>query len=423
MKNRKLILILLFLCLFSATSQTISGEMTGARDALQQMGMENIEIWQPAAGQVAVRYENRVFLNEIYAIGVVLEILSQQMTGDYLVLVYPQNQGLDIGGLAVPMESYRQFVAGVMDDAAFAALIKYIGPGPALSAADSVVRGKRSYPHLDIVLAHPGFVFQLGSLEDSFKYTLNLVPEVYATLGKGLGVEARYTIPLHDEIRTYKKNSRLSRLVVSQTVNVAPSFWMRWRGGVMDLDRWGMSFELARMTSNSRFLYGGSSECTGFFYPENSKIYFSRPATWSGGAFVYYFAPRWDLTLGASYNKFLYGDYGPKFSLSRRFRDIELGLFGAKTNLDYFGGLVLELPVPPLRHPKPGRVRVHWPSNFRFDYQSTSEGEQYSGPLPTGVTVQSGDDMKDFVKHVTFPYIRNNLYLWRKAHQKFMTGR
>lgn len=406
--------ILIVICQSSASIE--QHQVLKAGQALGQMGFENVLLFAPSDEDLAIQYENRVFANEVYAAGVVLGIIANYISGPLNLILLPQNRGLSIGGLVVPLEKYNLFMQFAIEDTSFVAELKYIAKPIKYKEGEIIYKGSQSFQHIDIIV-HPNIALQLGNFDNPYKINFNIIPEMNVSLWRGANIETRVTIPIHDEIGIYTKEARLSRFIIGQTVELMPTGWLRMRGGIFDPDRWGLSAEVARLIYESKIFIGLNGEYTGFFLHQNKTIHYSSLSSLSGKIYAHYFFPKWDMTIGCSYAKYLYGEHGPLIEISRKFTDLEIGFFAAATNVDQFAGINLKVPFFPTRHFRPRRVRIHWPFYYQWNFQSTSETQTVGETIQTGVYVQSGPDLKEFFKQFTFSYVKNNISLWKRANR------
>jgi len=406
-----------FLCLFllrAAVAQQPSSLLLECEQALVHQGFENISLAAAGEDTLYVDYENRVFRNEVTAAGVVLAALNEKLANVEVVALTPRNRDLAICTIYVPLSAYREFISGGLEARALAeALVMDKGHG-ALSTAQQTSRAESSFGRVDVTV-RPGVAFQLGNYDDRLKINLNLLPELSATLWRGGRLLVQALVPLHDEIGLYTNEVRLSRAVLNQWLRLPGDGFASVSVGGFYPDRYGAAAECGYYFFDRHVHLGAAAEYSGFLLYQDKKWNYSDPGRWTYRTHAKYIFSRIDLIVGVQYAEYLHEDHGGQLDATRIWGDAEVGVYGAKTNVDRFGGVRLKIPLPPKRSSRPARLRVTSPGYLQLGYQATNEVYTIGGPVETGVTVSTGHDLMDLPKRLLPGYIRNNLGLWKKA--------
>lgn len=377
-------------------------------------GFENVKI-AVIDNTLQVEYENRVLRNEVVAAGVIAHILTKHTTDDFTAVLIPLNRGIPICAIRFLSADYRKFMSDAMDKKDFAQALHIEESSRTMKPARDA-RISSSFRKLDFTVA-PGHTIQFGNYEDSFKFNGYFLPDVSTSPWPGAALRMQLLVPVYDEIGMYTKEVRLSRLTLNQVFRLPAGGLASVSVGAFEPTRYGLSAEAGYFLLNRRFWVGAGLDYTGFLLYQNKEWLYSREKVQTDRAFIYYFLPWLDFSVGVQYADYLMGDHGWLLDVSRTLGDFKLGFYVARTDVDKFGGVRLTVPLSPMRQPAARRVRLNWPSAYNWNYRMTSETITYDVPLATGQTISSGFDLIDFQKKMVTSYIRNNVGWWKKAEK------
>lgn len=403
----------LFFFIGSALLQARTDEYEALYGRLAYHGFENLRIGAAADSGLAIAFENRVYRHDLKAAGEILAIASETDSTWRRIYLIPCSRGVARGQIAVDGDAYRSYMAGAMDEKAFA---KTLAVGEATEQPrTSVLSWKnRSFLKVDanITIGHQ---IQLGQYDDRVKLYGELQPGLRSQIWHGTAVQADAFIPLFDEISVFDSGARLGRLGVSQLFRLPHDSYAALQGGIFMPERWGLSGEVAKFWLERRILTGLKLDRTGFFFHTEGKFYYSPMDSLTYTVYAQYYLPGMDMMAGIDYSKYLLGDKGVKFSLRRTFAETDIGLFYAITDYDRFGGVQIRFPLPTQRRMKPARVRLTWPNQYGMTYQATSEATRVEGILQTGLMVDSGFAIAEFIRHLTPAHVISSVKGWRKG--------
>ncbi|HNW61081.1 MAG TPA: YjbH domain-containing protein [bacterium] len=409
----------LFFVIMAGAAPAQSGEFEDLYARLAGHGFENLRIAATADSSLAIAYENRLYRHELKAVGVILAIASAGDSTWRRIYLIPCSRGVARGQIAVDGAAYRRYMAGEMDEKAFG---RTLVAGEATAQPRLPVRQwqNRSFLKVDANFSF-GHQIQLGQYDDRVKLYGELQPGLRSQFWHGTAVQADAFIPLFDEISVFDTGARLGRLGISQLFRLPHDSYVALQGGIFMPERWGVSAEAARFWLGRKVLTGVKFDYTGFFYHSEGKFYYSRMDSLTYRIYAEYYLPVMDVMVGVDYSKYLLGDKGPRFSLRRTFAESDIGLFYAITDYDRFGGVQVRFPLPTQRRMKPARVRLTWPNQYGMTYQATSEATRVEGILQTGLMVDSGFTIGEFVKQLTPAHVISNVRAWRKGADKALS--
>ncbi len=382
---------------------------TLARHSILNNGFENVCLTR-AGNTLYVEYENRILRNELVAAGVIARIVIAATEDNFQLVLVPLHRGLPMCAIRVQSADYRDFMAGKTGAREFADRL-LIEERPQIPA-DRERRASSSFHKLDFTVA-PGHTIQLGNYEDSFKFYGYFIPELSSQLWPGAALRMQAIVPVYDEIGLYTKEVRLSRLSLNQVVRLFKNGLVNISVGAFEPTRYGISSDVGFFLLNRRFWVGAGLDYTGLLLYQNKEWQYSKETVRTDRAFVYYFLPWLDFSIGVQYADYLMGDHGWLMDVTRALGDFKIGLYAARTNKDKFGGFRLTVPLSPMRQTAARRVRLNWPTSYNWNYRMTSETITYDVPMNTGQSVSSGFELIDFQKKLITSYIRNNIGWWK----------
>jgi hypothetical protein len=409
-------------CFGVESNSSLIAQNQAIEAALLLQGFENVRTgYTSDEKSLYIEYENRVYRNDLYAAGLVAGIASRQCLDSTSIALVPLKENVPICDIVFNVEDYKKLIDGTLDKDLFAARLTV---KTHTSDADSIFSSvkKKSYRKIDLYV-DPGLNYQLGNLDDPYKFYVAINPEISTTLWKGFVLSGRYKIPIIDEIGNYqigryKSTSSLSRLTATQFLNLPRNGFAVVNIGLFEPDRWGGSSEIAWYLFDQRVLIGSKLDYTGFMLYRNGVLSYSKLGEFTNRTYCYYFFSGIDVSFGIGFAKYVLGDQGFFCELNRVFHEVEIGFFAAKTNEDDHGGFNIRIPIFPNRRMKPGLVRISPPLYYNFSYQSTTKPEILGGITETGVKVKTGHELRDFIGNMSAMYIKNNIEIWKKVNLK-----
>jgi hypothetical protein len=407
--------ILLALWLFGTAALQAQTEQFDALYArLAAHGFENLRISATAASGLAIAFENRIYRHDLKAAGEVLRIVSRTDSTWRSIHLQPCTRGVPRGQISVDGAAYRRFIAGEMASKEFARTLRIGAADPEPRAAASRWRN-RSFRKIDVNISI-GQQIQLGQYDDRLKLYGELQPGLRSQPWRGALAQVEAFIPVWDEIGWYDEGPRLARASISQLFRLPADSYAALQGGIFQPERWGLSAQAAKFWFGRSLLTGAQLDNTGFFYHDEGSWYYSKMHLWTWKVYAQYFLPWTDLMLGVDYSTYLLGDKGTCFTLRRTFAETDIALYYAITDYDRFGGVQFRIPLPTQKRMKPCRVRLTWPNQYSWGYRATSEATRYDGILQTGLIVDSGFSLTEFVKYLTPEHVRSSVAGWREGN-------
>ncbi len=409
MTIRRILVLFFVICAAAQPARTDDFQDLYAR--LAYHGFENLRIGTTADSGFAIAYENRVFRYELKAAGEILALVSRSDTTWRRIHLIPCTRGIARGEITVEGEAYRQFMSGAIDAKAFSRTLT-IGEAVDEPGISPGSWKNRSFLKTDIRFNF-GHEIQLGQYDDRVKVYGEFQPGLRTQFWHGtLGIVDAF-IPFWDEIGVYDSGIRLARASLSQLFRLPRDSYIALQGGIFQPERWGLSVEAAKLWFGRRVMTGAQLDKTGFFFHNQGKWFYSTMERWTYKAYGRYYLPWTDMVVGLDYSKYIYGDKGLRVMLQRTFTEIDLGLYYAVTDYDRFGGVQLRFALPTQRRMRPNWIRVNWPNQYTTGYRATSEATRIEGIMPTGISLDNGFSLIEFVKYLTPTHVMRNVERWR----------
>jgi hypothetical protein len=223
--------------------------------ALVGLHLENVRV-TARDDELIAEYENRVFRNEMAAVGAVLGAAAEMAPADWRLVIIPKRLDVPVVAVEVPADEARRFMRGGIPARELRRLVSVtqdVGdrrrPQPGEEHTD---RAASSAGEVDLT-AEPHVTYSLARTEDPFIADVLLRTGAEARLGRGLkgGLRAQLVV---DEGRLDLERAHLSRII-----RPGDGPWLiTTTFGRIRPERNAWHAELAYATGDGRFRVGGS---------------------------------------------------------------------------------------------------------------------------------------------------------------------
>jgi hypothetical protein len=234
----------------------------------------------------------------------------------------------------------------------------------------------------DLVFYPQLFIANL-TFEKIYEVQFNIAPALEVSLWKGMLLTAQVILPIYSDCKVYGEASKKVRpgfLVISQDFRLPGPLFGKVSVGNFNYERYGLDLNLNYPFSNPRWYLGLNAGLTGYSVFTADEGWDLGPMERftlhvSGG----YFLPRYNLRFELSGGRYIRGDYGGRFDLSRMFGETTIGLYASFTTLTDFesgqpnAGFHVAIPFPPGKRLKRRRFRVDLPGYFDWEYNGATE--------------------------------------------------
>ena len=416
------------------------GGLQRLQEKLVDGGFLNVRVgtdWEKAL--LVIEYENsRYNHNELDGLGVVTGLAVDTASPDFEVIrIIILKKGIRILQVSALISDVREFLH---DTGKSTRLYGSLEVTPEASDNKTVhfINGDANPSLLKSeLIVYPALRTYVGTEVGLFDYLLSAKPDYYLNLWKGAVLNARFDIPLtwsenFDDgkpFRDRRQSSQADRLMLFQTVKVAPRVMLNVGGGMILHDTYGTVNELMWTPGdgNHRFLlkqaYTSSSDPEALY--QSNKAYL--------GSYRYYFGLL-NLYLEGTAGQFLDNDRGFSVELKRFFGDTAFSLFyknswtEAKANVDrehvQVGGVQISIPLTPRRDMKPYIVQVKGSNEWSYAQETkiVAPGNANDVNTSIGLDPLMGYNLERVYYNrdrLTEEYIRRNLPRLRDAYMTY----
>ena len=354
-------------------------------EAIHKAEFERVCVYSNGT-ELNAAFENTKYLSNQKAAGRVLRILLYHSPKDmHKLTVTLRRRRLSLLRVSVKPDHLEGYLLGKIPQDIFNKLIEIeIAPGGLDAEHEDFVKTAED-KGLDYRFGvKPDFGTYLNDPSGVFKYRLGIKPYAITSLWKGASAYARYDIPFYSNIwssnvpqpntirgDSWKYRGRdysFDRLVFDQTIRFSKRIFGRLSFGYFDSMYGGIGGELLAFLGDGKLALGIESDWVKKRKPETQFEFMDLEChTVLGNA--YYSIPGIDVTLHAQYGKFLAGDRGWLFNVSREYdTGVVVGFWYSFTDTDdltgfnrgyHEKGVFLNLPV---------RMFLNRDSSSRYHY-------------------------------------------------------
>jgi hypothetical protein len=404
------------------------------KKALVGEGFQNVEVGS-GDSLLVVEYENsRYNHNELDGLGVVAGIVAEYAPADLSeIRIVLKKTGIRILQLATPAGELREFLADADRLGKFNESLRITAD----VEKDRRVRfiggdGNPSWLRSSLVV-YPGLKTFVGTEVGVFDYLLAVKPTLYVNTWKGSVLNARWDIPVswsdnfddNRMFRRFRNNSQFERLMLFQTVKLAPTVMVNLGAGMILKDTYGTINEVMWTPGKGihRFL-------AKFGYAENNKSESDKKVYL--GSYRFYFSPL-DTYLVGTGGRFWDQDTGFTVELKRFFGDTAFSVYYKDTRTEddkhiQVGGVQFSFPLTPRRDMKPYIVQLRGNEEWSYaqETQIVSHGERNFVGTSTGIDPQLPYNLERVFYNrdrLEESYIRKHLLRLRDANMKYNKDR
>jgi hypothetical protein len=340
-----------------------SEQLVKLRQALVSAGLERVRVGVRAS-ELVVEFENhRYNRNESDAIGVVLGLTAMNAPEQLLrIVAVTKKAGLPLYGVSVDRAAYRMFIADGISDRERLALEFSFRPSIDTVQWNDPVESERGYSRIRVDPSLNKFV---GTDVGVFDYSLAANIQGFIPLWKGAEIATSYYSSLaesdnvkHGIYGFAQQRSGLKSAVLSQSFWIADNILGVANIGKFMYDDKGIQIETVYLNPNRddqfrlKYTHLRHPDRNVDFFGSVGGAYnlgnFQSPGSTSAGGIAYLlnYQPM-NVSVDASYNKYVAGDRGPTLQVNRWFGDVQAQIFLRRSNLETKIGFGLAFPLTP----------------------------------------------------------------------------
>ncbi len=378
MKKRIVTILLIIGFASIAHSQASSGQLG---DKLIDVGFENIRVYS-AGDEYTISFENNIYAWNVRALATALDTISKYAPENARLNVVQLR--FDIPQIVTKVDAgawkkfrYDTVVGGAIDSAI---TVSYKTKNSWDRIKDSKPM-QRNTVKFDFVF-YPQFYLTNLPFGTIYEVQFNIAPALEVSFWKGMLLTAQVIFPIYSNCMVYGEEGKLIRpgfIVLSQDFRLGGPWFGNVSIGNFNFHRYGIDASIRHPFKNPRWDIGFNAGLTG------SSVY--RENGWEFGALntvtfsvsAGYFLPRFNLRFDVKAGRFLQGDYGGRFDLTRMFGGTSIGFYAAYTVLnDSEGahpnaGFHFAIPFLPGKRLKHKTFRVNVPRYFDWEYNGATD--------------------------------------------------
>lgn len=233
----------------------------------------------------------------------------------------------------------------------------------------------RSYGKL-LVTALPVFAIRNARTDVIFTTFFGIAPTLQMEVWKGGVLTAQVILPIQNSMEKQFDYIRPGFMTFSQRFKIGNGWELVGSIGNFTNQRAGIHGWLGYRLPNGRWGISAEGGLTGSSTTWGGQWRFSQ---WRrvdfAGSMYYYFAGS-NTKLEGSIARYVMGDYGVRGELSRRFRNVTVGLYGMISDGEINGGFNFIVPLTFTRLKRIRPVSVVWPQWYDWQYSAQS-GPEY----------------------------------------------
>jgi hypothetical protein len=394
-------LISLFSLPLTALSQDENSLAGRLAQELVKDGFENVAVVQENQDLI-VTYENRRFRDELAAAKEVIAAILSLAKEELNVTLIPQNRKIPLVAIHLDVNKGAETANGKSSTAAGWAVTEVnLDFAASWKKLQAIPRANASTWKIDVAV-HPQVHAEFATYNNPVAPQINLAPALNTSLWKGMSILAQLIFPLYNELEKEGDYVRPGLLAVNQVLRLPRNIFVSASIGYFTQNRYGFDIEAQKYFLNGRASVGANWGYTGY------ASYFK--GTWSYSPVEHqimllnseFRLPRFDLSLRATYGKFLYQDTAWRVDLVRQFKEADFGFFVLRSEGETNTGFHFSVPIFPPKHLRAGRARIRTAEYFTWEYR-------YKGFPDSGVLYDTGNRIHNFMKRLNPNYVKNQV--------------
>ncbi|MDR0995792.1 MAG: YjbH domain-containing protein [Tannerella sp.] len=368
---------LFLLCLFLALplwGQNLEGQLAA-------LGLEDLRVGESPRQELVAAFSNKVYREPARALLEALKcLLPQTVQPGGLRLIYLEERVPQVA-LSLDAAEWRAYQKGRLSlpELVNALHISY-DTGDYDELAASHAAAKRSPGRIDLVL-YPRLWLDNAWFNKLYGVAFDLAPALEMGLWKGASLTAQVILPLLNNVNGERDYIRPGFLLFRQAWRFPKNFFATFSIGNFNADRFGADFELRYRASSG--LWSASLEAgqTGSSTIENGHWRLSQWQHTTGAASFTWRPAFYGLRFDFTAQRYLHGDYGFRFDLSRHFGETVIGFYALRTGGLYNGGFRFAVPLPRRKRAQRRAFRLRLPEYFDWEYSAQSGNEYVARQL------------------------------------------
>ena len=374
----------------------------GIVNMLASLGFENVcAIWSNDTLRLA--YENNIYRWNVRGLKVVIDTVINRVPAGTKVEIITLEKAIPLFKTMINADDWHRYRQDSLTLKQFTEKVRLTNE---VEDSWKLLKGeKMTNPHyakFDLVI-YPLIKIMNIHFYALYEVQFNLCPAIEFSLWKGNKFTGQLRIPLYGDPAYIDNYVRPGFITISQDFRVPGPLLGRFTIGGFDRYSYGIDLSLNHHFKNKHWSVCFIGGYTGTFY-NNNGIWTYRLSFYPHGVVTlgYYLKPL-NLEVELQGGRFLHGDYGARFDVTRYFGDANVGFYATYTSITKDFGFRFTAPIPPGKRGRKHHFRV-LPTKY-YDFE-LSAGTEFLG----GKINNSRPDENRSEHFYNLLYIQNSLY-------------
>lgn len=367
MKNRKSRYLFLFILSIYGLISQLQAQTSPLTEQFRQNGYENIRMTSHS-DTLYLAFENIAWRNEADGLLEAMNILVRSDIQTAVVLILLRNKTEQVA-IFIPASTMQEAVRNQSFTTGM--ISRFDFTTHARSYYKQVTKSKEyasSAGRTDVII-YPHFRIQNVSLDKIWEMQIGIDPAVQVQLWKGATFTGQVQIPLYNDMADREgKFLRTGVIALTQDLRLPKGWNLHFGAGLFTDRRQGLQSEFSYETPGGSLRAAMTLGLTGAIYWDNGRCTIYNWSRVNALASVSYFTNWQSLELKAEGGRYVYGDYGIRFDLIRRFKNVGIGLFASYQDNDGSCGFNFSVPIGLKHYRRKGYVRFMPANYYHFEF-------------------------------------------------------
>jgi len=323
-------------------------------EAVHEAGFSEVSVTLDGESLTA-EFANGKYLSDQKAVGRVLRILMFHSPPDLKrICAVVKRRNLPMLKVSVSPGQFEKYIFGEIPDRVFDKLVQVESAGPREERGTDVVRTEFQLQPSVTLGVKPELETYLLDRTDYVQVRPGMKPYVIANLWTGALVHARYDVPFYSNVESsaapppdavrsdfaeyMDRNYSFENLMIDQVFRLSEKTYGRLSAGYLEKMYGGVGAEVLVFLGEGNWAVGVESDFAVKRDPD-SQFGFLDQRDYTALGNLYYTLESFNMTFNVKFGRFLYGDYGALFSVSREYdTGVILGGWYSLTDSEKFTG-------------------------------------------------------------------------------------
>lgn len=378
MKKQIITVLFIILAIGSAFAQSSTEVL---KEKLLNTGFENIRI-NAEHNDFTISFENNIYRWNVRALSTALDTISKYTPEDASLNVVQLRFNIPQITTNVNAANWLQFRNDTIESPSIDSALKVSYKTKTdWNRVKHLKPVNRNTVKFDFVF-YPQFYLVNFRFHKIYEVQFNIAPALEVSFWKGMLFTAQVILPIYSDCKAFGDEGQKIRagfIVLSQDFRIPGPWFGNISIGNFNNHRYGLDFNIRHPFKNPRWDIGFNVGMTGSSVVTNDGWEFGDLDTFTFSLSAGYYLPRFDLRFDVKAGRFLQGDYGGRFDLTRMFGETAIGFYAAYSVMEAGGdgnpnaGFHFSVPFLPGKRFKHRAIRANVPRYFDWEYNGATD--------------------------------------------------